>query len=51
MDPNATWQMICEHLRALHQKPHDEELRATAIELLQTLTRWLQRGGFPPRLD
>jgi hypothetical protein len=50
MDPNATWQMLCGYLRALHHNPHDEELRANAIELLQALTRWLQRGGFPPQL-
>ena len=48
MDPNATWQMLCEYLRTLHQDPQDEELRATVIELLQALTRWLRRGGFPP---
>ena len=48
MDPNATWQMLCEYLRALHQDPKDEEVRATAIELLQALTRWLRSGGFPP---
>ena len=28
MDPNATWQMLCEYLRALHENPDDEELRA-----------------------
>jgi hypothetical protein len=48
MDPNATWQMLGDSLRALHHDPHDEELRANAIELLQALTRWFRRGGFPP---
>ena len=51
MDPNATWQMLCEYLLALHQNPQDEELRANAIELLQALTRWLRRGGFPPMIN
>ena len=50
MDPNATWQMLCDYLRALLQDPQDEELRANAIELLQALTRWLRKGGFPPTL-
>jgi hypothetical protein len=50
MDPNATWQMLCDYLRALHQDPQDEELRANVVELLQALTRWLRRGGFPPTL-
>ena len=50
MDPNATWQMLCDSLRALHQDPQDEELRANAVELLQALTRWLRRGGFPPNI-
>jgi hypothetical protein len=51
MDPNATWQMLCEYLRALHQDPQDEALRANVIELLQALTRWLRRGGFPPMIN
>ena len=50
MDPNATWQMLCESLRALHHDPEDEEPRANAIELLQALTRWLRSGGFPPTI-
>lgn len=50
MDPNATWQMLCDYLRALKEDPNDEELRANVIELLQALTRWLRRGGFPPTL-
>ena len=50
MDPNATWQMLCDYLRALHQHPDDEEIRANVIELLQALTRWLRRGGFPPTI-
>ena len=48
MDPNATWQMLCEHMRALHQNPSDELIRATVITLLEVLTRWLRQGGFPP---
>jgi hypothetical protein len=50
MDPNATWQMLCEHVQALCQNPDDEELRANVIELLQALTDWLRRGGFPPTI-
>ena len=48
MDPNATWQMLCEYLRALNENPDDEEIRANVILQLETLTRWLRRGGFPP---
>ena len=51
MDPNTTWQILCEYLRALHQNPDDEELRANVIEMLQALTRWLRRGGFPPMIN
>jgi hypothetical protein len=50
MDPNATWQMLCEYLRALDQNTNDEEIRANANMLLEALTRWLRRGGFPPQL-
>ena len=48
MDPHATWQMLCEYLRALSQDPDDKEIRANVILLLEALTRWLRRGGFPP---
>jgi hypothetical protein len=51
MDPNATWQMLCEYLRALNQNPHDEEIRANTLLHLEALTRWLRRGGFPPTLE
>ena len=51
MDPNATWQMLCEYLRALNQELDDEEIRANAIMLLEALTRWLRRGGFPPTMS
>ena len=51
MDPNATWQMLCEYLRALHQNPEDEEIRVNVILLLEALTRWLRRGGFPPMIN
>ena len=49
MDPTATWQMLCEALKALDRAPDDVELRAHAISLLEILTRWLRRGGFPPK--
>jgi len=51
MDPNATWQMLCEYLQALHQNPEDEEICANVILLLEALTRWLQKGGFPPKIN
>jgi hypothetical protein len=51
MDPNETWQMLCEYLQALHQHPNDEEIRANVIELLGALSRWLRRGGFPPMIN
>jgi len=51
MDPNTTWRMLCEYLRALHHYPNDEEVRANVLELLGALSRWLRRGGFPPKLE
>ena len=50
MDPNATWRMLCEYLRTLDQYRDDEEIRANVIILLEQLTRWLRRGGFPPKV-
>lgn len=51
MDPNATWRMLGDCLRALHQNPEDADIRAHAVMLLEALTRWLRQGGFPPRVD
>jgi hypothetical protein len=51
MDPNATWQILCENLLALNQNRDDEEIRANVIMLLEALTRWLRRGGFPPMIN
>jgi hypothetical protein len=48
MDPNATWQMLCESIQAFHHHTHDEDLRATVIALLDALAHWLRHGGFPP---
>ena len=31
MDPNATWQMLCESLLALNHHPDDEERRGTVL--------------------
>jgi hypothetical protein len=50
MDPNATWQMLCESLRTLNSNTNDEESRANAIELLEALRCWLRRGAFPPTI-
>jgi hypothetical protein len=50
MDPNATWQMLCDSLLALNQHPDDEEIRTNAVMLLEALTCWLRRGGFPPMI-
>ena len=50
MDPDATWQALQEALRALAEYPNDAKLRATAIELLEMLTHWLRKGGFPPKI-
>ena len=51
MDPDATWQTLQEVLHVLAEYPNDAALRATAIELLEMLTCWLRRGGFPPTIQ
>ena len=48
VDPDATWQMLCEALQALHANRDDPDRRERAIELLDILSRWLRMGGFPP---
>jgi hypothetical protein len=48
MDPNATWQMLCEALHELEANPDDTDSRERVVELLEALAAWLRRGGFPP---
>jgi hypothetical protein len=48
MDPQTVFDLLCESLQQLTQDPMDEELRMQCIELLGTLTSWLELDGFPP---
>ena len=50
MDPNATWQMLCEALQELEAHPDDIDIRERVVELLEALAAWLRKGGFPPTL-
>lgn len=48
MDPDACLLLIHERLRAL--RGGDEDARTEAVEALRSLTAWLEKGGFPPRV-
>ena len=50
MDPDAVWRTLCETLEDLKKWPDSREVRAHAIDLLEALTHWLRKGGFPPTL-
>ena len=51
MDPQATWERLCDALHELDVSRNDANARARAIELLDSLARWLRMGGVPPNLE
>jgi hypothetical protein len=51
VDPQATWEMLCDALQELDVNRNDVDARARAIELLDSLARWLRMGGVPPNLE
>ena len=51
MDPQATWEMLCDALHELDVSRNDANARARAIELLDSLARWLRMGSVPPNLE
>ena len=50
VDPDATWQMLCEALQLLSNDPQDNDARELVIECLEHLVNWLRKGGVPPKL-
>ena len=51
MDPQTTWERLCDALYELDVNRNDADARARAIDLLDSLARWLRRGGAPPKLE
>ena len=51
MDPQATWEMLCDALHVLDVNRNDATARREAIALLDILAHWLRRGGAPPQLE
>src|SRR4029450_8335054 len=45
MDPQATWEKLCDALQELDANRNDANARARAINLLDRLARWLRMGG------
>ena len=51
VDPQTTWERLCDALHELDVNRNDADARARAIELLDSLARWLRMGGVPPNLE
>jgi len=51
VDPQETWEKLCDALYELDVNRNDANARARAIDLLDSLARWLRRGGAPPKLE
>ena len=51
MDPQTTWERLCDTLYELDVNRNDADARARAIDLLDSLARWLRMGGAPPKLE
>jgi hypothetical protein len=48
MDPDQCLRELLELLRQLAQ---GKDVREEAVEHLRSLASWLERGGFPPKLQ
>jgi len=55
MDPQVTWQIICDALQrldyAIEDGEDDEEAREAAASALEDLAQWIRSGGMPPTVD
>jgi hypothetical protein len=51
VDPQATWERLCDALYALDVNRNDANARKRAVDLLDSLARWLLLGGVPPKLE
>jgi hypothetical protein len=55
LDPQVTWQIICDALQrldyAIEDGEDDEEARDAAASALEDLARWIRSGGMPPTVD
>ena len=55
LDPQITWQIICDALQrldyAIEDGEDDEEAREAAASALEDLAQWIRSGGMPPTVD
>jgi hypothetical protein len=51
VDPDATWEELCDALRQYWHHPNDVAAREQAVSCLKALTEWLQKGGFAPTIE
>ena len=48
MDPNALWKDLRDELKELEKFPDNRDLRLHVCSLLEALSTWIRRNGFPP---
>jgi hypothetical protein len=51
VDPDALWRDLKDELRMLTADPTNQDVRFHCCSLLEALSTWIKRGGFPPKLE
>jgi hypothetical protein len=48
MDPEALWRDLHDEMKALAKSPENRDVRLHVCSLLDALSIWIRRNGFPP---
>ena len=51
MDPDALWRDLKDEIKELIKDPSNQDVRFHVSSLLEALSTWIKRGGFPPSLQ
>ena len=51
MDPERLWRDLKDEIKELIKDPTNQDLRFHVCSLLEALSTWIKRGGFPPSLQ
>ena len=49
MDPDALWRDLHDEMKAFIKDRHNLDLKFHVCSLLEALSHWIKRGGFPPK--
>jgi len=51
MDPDALWRDLVDEMKAYIKDPTNQDVKFHVCSLLEAMSTWIKRGGFPPKLE